>query len=260
MEYKFMGNSEVKVAEGEKEMTFSGYGAYFGNIDSYGDVVQKGAFKEAVEKFESGEFVPAMLAQHGHSDFTPVGVYTKMYEDEKGLYVEGKLAPTERGKELYTLMKMKPRPAIQGLSIGYIATDVDYYLEDKATEVRLIKGVDLLEISIVTMPANDKALISDVKSDETATPRAAEKALKAAGYSDREAKKIVSIVKSAAKGAVKPEPEAESTDEKALREWLEEKRTGPKLTEEEKTGLSEWLAEEKKNEELRALRDLLAKK
>jgi phage head maturation protease len=46
-----------------------------------------------------------------------------MHEDSKGLVVEGKLAPTPRGQELYALMKMQPRPAINGLSIGYVAKE-----------------------------------------------------------------------------------------------------------------------------------------
>ena len=188
---------EIKSAQSEQPeegMTFSGYGAVFGNIDSYGDVIEKGAFRKTIDEFKASGRWPAMLAQHGGwlssaQDMTPVGVWTEMKEDDHGLYVEGKLADTPRGRELYELMKMTPRPAIDGMSIGYFITDsVD---EKKDGElVRRIKGIDLVELSLVTFPANKEARVADVKSEEL-TIRDAEHALRDAGFSRAEAKRIL---------------------------------------------------------------------
>ena len=66
-----------------------------------------------------------MLMQHGGmgvgaDDMTPIGVGTELAEDSVGLRVAGKLADTPRGREAYALLKMEPRPAITGLSIGYV--------------------------------------------------------------------------------------------------------------------------------------------
>ena len=188
---------EIKSAEAAEsggEMTFSGYGAVFGNVDCYNDVIEKGAFANTIKSFkESGKW-PAMLSQHGGwlssaQDMTPVGVWTEMREDEHGLYVEGKLADTPRGRELYELMKMTPRPAIDGMSIGYFVTDsID---EKKEGEyIRHIKGIDLVELSLVTFPANKEARVSDVKSEDL-TIRDAERALRDAGFSRAEAKRIL---------------------------------------------------------------------
>lgn len=188
---------EIKSAQPavpEEGMTFSGYGAVFGNIDSYGDVIEKGAFTKTIEEFKASGKWPAMLSQHGGwlssaQDMTPVGVWTEMREDDHGLYVEGKLADTPRGRELYELMKMTPRPAIDGMSIGYFVTE--YTDEKKDGElIRHIKGIDLVELSLVTFPANKEARIADVKSEEL-TIRDAEHALRDAGFSRAEAKRIL---------------------------------------------------------------------
>lgn len=159
--------AEVKFAGSESDMTFSGYGAVFGNVDAYGDVIAPGAFKDTLARAKNTNDWPAMLAQHGSflggSDNTPVGLWTDLHEDSKGLVVEGKLAATPRGQELYTLMKMQPRPAINGLSIGYVAKE--WSARSRPEEPRrTLKKVDLMEVSIVTMPANPKSRVTQVKS------------------------------------------------------------------------------------------------
>lgn len=172
VEHKLFQFGELKVADSPddaKEMRFSGYGAYFGNVDSYGDVIDKGAFSESLNNAEKSGVFPAMLMQHGGwganaQDLMPIGVWEKFKEDEKGLFNEGVLADTPRGQEAYTLMKMKPRPAITGLSIGYIAKK--FTARSKADEPRRrIHEIDLLEVSLVTFPANGKARVTNVKSE-----------------------------------------------------------------------------------------------
>lgn len=202
MEQKFVDFSMHEIKAGKDDdgsMTFSGYGAYFNNIDSYGDIIVPGAFKNAVNYAKRTGDYPALMVQHGADGYTPVGIFTKMTEDENGLYVEGKLADTERGREYYTLMKMEPRPAIKGMSIGYFTRKAEYPSEENRKSfpkgcTRKILDVELVEISLVTVPANKKATITGVKSEFIV--RDAEKALKEAGYSASEAKTIISIIKS----------------------------------------------------------------
>ena len=189
--------AEIKFADdAEDEMTFEGYGAYFGNVDSYGDVIQKGAFTKTLAEAKQSGVWPSMLLQHGGGwsgtaeDQTPIGVWTEMKEDDRGLVVCGKFADTPRGREIYTLMKMKPRPAIDGLSIGYIAKK--FIVGTKASEPRrLLEVVELLETSVVTMPANGKARVTSVKAGEKPTIRMAEEALREAGFSRNESKAIL---------------------------------------------------------------------
>lgn len=191
------GLCEVKFAgdEGEDARTFEGYGAVFGNVDSYGDVIEKGAFRKTIaEAKKSGQW-PAMLMQHGGwamsaDDLTPLGIWTGMEEDDKGLKVQGILAETVRGNEALALLKMKPRPALSGMSIGYRARK--FTLGTKPDEPRRrLQEVELVEISLVTFPANPKARVHSAKSEGGLTIRDAEGALRDAGFSASEAKAIV---------------------------------------------------------------------
>jgi len=153
-------------------MSFTGYGAVFGNVDSYGDVIEAGAFSKFLADVKSGNQPwPAMLSQHGGwqmsaEDITPIGVWTDFAEDGHGLKVTGQLADTPRGLEMYKLMKMSPRPAIDGMSIGYIAKEWEPRSKPEDPK-RKLKRIDLIEVSIVTRPANGKARVESVKNDWT---------------------------------------------------------------------------------------------
>lgn len=198
MERLDCGLVDLKAASdaGPEAMTFSGYGAVFGNMDAYGDVIAKGAFAKTIADFKALGVWPAMLSQHGGWDMsaeslTPIGVWTEMREDGHGLYVEGRLADTPRGREMYALMKMQPRPAINGLSIGFRA--VEWTSRSKPEEPRrTLKRVELVELSLVTFPANGKARVTGVKGGADAPSiRDAEKALRDAGFSRVQAKAIL---------------------------------------------------------------------
>lgn len=138
--------------------TFSGYGSVFGNVDSYGEVVAKGAFLETLATLKaSGDPLPA-LWQHRSGE--PIGGYDLLEEDDRGLKVNGWLLKDEidRAKEAYALMK---RRVVKGLSIGYFVRDSSY---DEKTGIRTLKKLDLVEISIVTFPANAEAQVESVKA------------------------------------------------------------------------------------------------
>ena len=136
---------------------FSGYGSVFDVPDLGDDVVCKGAFCDSLTAWNTKGDLPALLWQHRSSE--PIGAYTRMSEDDKGLFVEGQLAlKTARGLEAYELLKMK---AIKGLSIGFLTREDSM---DRKTGVRSIKKADLWEVSIVTFPMNESAQIDTVKA------------------------------------------------------------------------------------------------
>lgn len=197
IEHKFFAlTGEFKLADTQDEMRFKGYGAVFNNIDSYGDVIEPGAFAVTLDEAKRTGLYPSMLLQHGGygfspSDMMPIGVWDKLSEDSVGLFNEGVLADTTMGLDTYKLMKMKPRPAITGLSIGYIAKKST--LRSKPEEPRRrLHEIDLREISIVTFPANSRARVTDVKSSAGFTEREFEQLLRDVGYSVKEAKTIIS--------------------------------------------------------------------
>ena len=168
--------------------TVEGYGSVFGVRDNYDDVIAKGAFIQSLKDHKAAGTMPAMLWQHDADK--PIGIWTEMVEDEKGLRIKGQLAmETVKGKEAHALLKMG---AINGLSIGFMSKQWAY---DRETEVRTLTEIDLWEVSLVTFPANEKARVTNVKSaDEMATPKDAEKALRDAGFSKADATALVSRV------------------------------------------------------------------
>lgn len=165
-----------------------GYGSVFGVRDSYDDVIAAGAFQASLAAHKKAGTMPAMLWQHDSDK--PIGVWTEMVEDSKGLRIKGQLAlETTLGKEAHALLKMG---ALNGLSIGFVSKQWAY---DRDTDIRTLTEIDLWEVSLVTFPANGSARVTNVKSvDELMAPKDAERALRDAGFSKSDATAFVSRV------------------------------------------------------------------
>lgn len=179
-------NFEIKAVQ--EDGFFSGYASVFGNMDSYGDIVEKGAFAETLSNWQAKNKLPPVLWNHKTDE--PIGVYTLMREDDRGLYVEGKLlvAEVQRAKEIHALMKAG---AVDGMSIGYSTLD---YRMDTENDIRYLTRVKLWENSIVTFPANDLSRIDAVKAalhdGQLPTLPEFEKFLREAGFSKTQATAI----------------------------------------------------------------------
>ena len=176
---KVVFESEVKSNE---QGVFTGYGSIFGNEDQGNDVVQKGAFTKSLEERPASKV--KMLFQHKTDE--PIGVFTEIYEDQKGLFVKGQLAMgTQKGRETYELLKMG---ALDGMSIGFKADPTKQSYNENKRGVRTLKEVDLMEISLVTFPMNEQAMVQSVKGNSKSI-REWEKILRdAGGLSRTEAK------------------------------------------------------------------------
>lgn len=146
----------LEVKSLSEDGTFEGYGSVFGNVDSYGEKVMPGAFIESLTRHKREGSNVLMLWNHDSRE--PIGVWEDLAEDAKGLWGKGRfLLEIQRAREVHTLAKNK---AIGGLSIGYreVETEPD-------GQTRLLKKLDLYEISPVTFPANRRARIESVKSE-----------------------------------------------------------------------------------------------
>jgi HK97 family phage prohead protease len=133
---------------------FHGYASVWDVVDSYGDSVQKGAFKKTLKDKK----VFPMLWSHKVDD--PIGTITGT-EDDHGLAVEGILnLDVQRGREVRALIK---QGAINGLSIGYQTKREEV---DKESGTRKLKEIALWEISPVVFPALDATEITDCKNAE----------------------------------------------------------------------------------------------
>lgn len=169
---------------------FTGYGSVFGVKDSCSDIVIKGAFTNSLNQWKEKGRLPALLWQHKMDE--PIGYYTKMVEDENGLYLEGQLLIDDDplAKRAHAHMRAK---SLSGLSIGYVLNDYDY---DKEKSAFILKDIDLWEVSVVTFPANDEARIDNVKSifesGDIPPPKEIERVLRDVGLSRTQAKAFMS--------------------------------------------------------------------
>jgi HK97 family phage prohead protease len=137
--------------------TFSGYGSVFDVADFYNEIVARGAFSESLAEIaEKGRPLP-VLWQH-RADM-PIGVYESLAEDETGLRVEGRLLKDDvrQAAETHALVRAG---AVSGLSIGFYVRESNF---DEKTKIRTLTKLDLVEISLVTFPANDEARVDTIK-------------------------------------------------------------------------------------------------
>lgn len=136
----------------DKAGIVKGYGSVFGNVDSDGDIITKGAYTKTIK--ENGDRV-RYLYQH-NMDW-PLGKMINLYEDEKGLVFEAEIPKTRLGKDVTELIKAG---VITENSVGILPIN-----KAMVGDYREIREVKLFEISAVTLAANDQALILDVKGN-----------------------------------------------------------------------------------------------
>jgi len=185
-----LGEFEIKFDEARKGF-FSGYASKFNGVDSHGDTVIPGAYSKTVTQRERP------IAMRWNHTGPVIGKWLKVEEDERGLYVEGELTPGHSvASDVYALMK---HGAVSGLSIGY---RVPAGGSEKKGDVRLLKQIDLVEISVVESPADLNALIGDVKSaiERVDSLKEAEELLRNQGFTRSEACSLVSRIKALAHG------------------------------------------------------------
>ncbi|OLN21715.1 hypothetical protein BTO30_13515 [Domibacillus antri] len=144
---------EIKAVDDETNI-IEGYASTFGgDPDAYGDVIKKGAFTKTIQ--ESGDRIK-FLWQHDWNH--PIGKVVEVREDDIGLYFKAKISSTTKGQEAMQLMKDK---VIDRVSIGYRTVKSEY---DNENNIRILTEIRLFEISAVTFPANDNAVITNAKN------------------------------------------------------------------------------------------------
>lgn len=152
VERKFAG---VALEDVEADGAFSGYASLFGKVDLSRDAVEPGAFRKTLRR--RGPESVRMLFQHDPNQ--PIGRWTEIREDARGLFVRGRLTPgVARSREVLALMRAG---ALDGLSIGFRTVRAT---KDAGTGVRRILEADLWEISVVTFPMLPEARIDRVKA------------------------------------------------------------------------------------------------
>lgn len=162
----FAVRADEPEAEAETGRSFSGYGSVFGVVDSYGTVVQKGAFSRTLKEWKARHKFPKLLLQHGGGffggsvdDLVPVGKWSEMHEDDHGLFMRGDLfdVDTDRQKTVRAALR---EGELDGLSIGFRTRKSE---RDEETGIVTLTDIELWEVSLVTFPANPEATVTDVR-------------------------------------------------------------------------------------------------
>ncbi len=164
---------KIKAGDIADDGTFTGYGSVFNVVDNGGDMIVPGAFAASLERHKSAGTRPKMLWQH--DSYRPIGSWLEMTEDDHGLRCKGRLLlDVEQAREAYALMKAGE---LDGLSIGYECTEWEHATADSLQakygyygecygaidHVRVLKAVELWEISPVTFPMCEQARVETVK-------------------------------------------------------------------------------------------------
>lgn len=177
MQNKLLTLDSAGVKFDSEHGTFEGYASVFGGVDSYRDTILKGAYAETIQNRDR----PVMM-YFNHDPSQVIGKWVEMREDDTGLYVKGELTA---GHSLASDVRASLKHgAITGLSIGFrIPKGGSEYDEEK--EVRILKKIELHEVSVVTVPADNDARIdvSTVKSFDFGTVRELEDCLRESGFS-----------------------------------------------------------------------------
>ena len=177
---------EVK-AVADDDGTLEGYASVFGGPpDMVGDIIAPGAFADSLAKHRRDGTFPLMLWGHD-SGSPPIGNWSDMAEDGKGLWVKGQIDLDDPlGSRVHRALKRK---AMKGLSIGYDTKESEP--DPKRPGVRILKSVDLWEVSPVNFPAQVRAAVETVKSFTAAgslpSLRQFEESLRELGFSNNQA-------------------------------------------------------------------------
>lgn len=171
LRFKNFEISETK-ADDKGGLTISGYGAYFGNVDSYGDIIEPGAFsKTLIERKDRIAFC------YQHDIWNPIGKIQDISEDEKGLKITVKLSDAE--KDIQTKVK---EGILKEMSIGYRTMESKQETRD-GNQINLLTEIKLIEVSLVTVAANPLAVIESMKGEDKAN------------YIEKEFNRVLAIVK-----------------------------------------------------------------
>ncbi|QYK39919.1 MAG: HK97 family phage prohead protease [Paracoccaceae bacterium] len=155
--YQICGAPELKFQTGAAftvtgEAGIEGYASLFGQRDQGGDVVQRGAYGASLKALGAAGRRVKMLWQHDPAQ--PIGVWDDVREDERGLWVKGRiLTDVAQGREAMALLGAG---AIDGLSIGYRTVRA----ERDAKGQRLLSELELWEVSLVTFPMLPEARVA----------------------------------------------------------------------------------------------------
>lgn len=151
-------NIEVKSVDSPKDFKIAGYANTI-DKDRTGDIVIPEAWVKGIDNFRRN---PILLYQHDHNK--PIGKVKNITVDKKGIFIEASVSGAAENQ--YGVKTLIEDGVLKSFSVGFKIKDADY---DRMSDAFTIKDVELLEISVVSVPANQNSLFSVRKSFEADT-------------------------------------------------------------------------------------------
>ena len=160
MPEKLYKNFEIKSDEGAG--TISGYFSTYDRIpDSYGDVIAPGAFRDTIKaREESGHPFPLCW---NHDLDQIIGKVDKIEDDEKGPLMTASFFDTPLAQEKRAIVQSG---VVYQFSFAYDIEEASMVTLEDGTKANELQKVNLYEVSIVPIPANQNAVVTDIKSEE----------------------------------------------------------------------------------------------
>lgn len=161
------GNIEFRLDDNTGDSAaaeFTAYASVFNNTDSYGDVVQPGAFAKSLSVWEErGAPIPLLWGHNMEDPDYNIGHVLEASEDDHGLKVRCALdLKSPKGQSVHRLLKSG---RVREMSFAFSATDTEYGRHE-GDPVRFVKSVDLYEVSVVPLGANPKTSILSVRASQ----------------------------------------------------------------------------------------------
>jgi len=149
---------EIKAINEDGQNYITGYASVFGNIDSYDDIVSKGAFTKTLSERVPVGLVKFLDSHNSWESRAVLGTVTEAYEDDRGLWFKAHISSVQSAQDILTKVK---EGHLNRLSIGYDTVKTTF---DQRSGIRYLTEVKLYEVSVVTFAANEEATILSAKS------------------------------------------------------------------------------------------------
>lgn len=204
-------NVDVKADEGG---SLTGYASTFDRVpDAYGDVIAPGAFAESLTKWQQlGKPIPLLFGHRTDDPFMNIGAVTDAAEDERGLKFTARLDADNPNAQYSRKLLLEGR--IHQFSFAFDVLDAGTTTLEDGTKANELRKLDLFEISLVPIPANQFATVEEVKAwaDEAVAEAKAGRVLSRSNEDDlREAVSLIQgVLDKAAPAEPEPDPEPKS--------------------------------------------------
>jgi len=180
METKQFAATSVKALDDtDAPGTFEAIVAVFGNVDSYGDMIIKGAFADWITSCSTGGYAPPVWTHQWGT--VPIGVTQEIAENDEGLYVKGRLFVDQAGgedheiaRQVYTAMRAHDpfgKAALREFSFAYDIVEMSEHKDDEHGWYWQLEKLDVIEYGPCLKGANDQTRLIGVKSDQPSNGR-----------------------------------------------------------------------------------------